>query len=185
MLRTIHVIDGEGSRVLRDRRRPRETSTNSKKVREIFEGSSCKTIPIPTIVDDYNHNMGGVDVADQLRSYYSTQLAVSRTWMPLFFWILDTSIINSYIIGKKLGINQNHKSFRLELIQELIKDSLNNNNTKRTTRSDSDSQSARMEEVLDKSAKKIRVSGSFELPLCRLNGNKHYVEYRETREACL
>jgi hypothetical protein len=68
--------------------------------------------------------MGGVDIADQLRSYYSTQLAVFRTWVPLFFWLLDTTIINSYLICKKLNIINEHKEFRLILIQELVKDAL-------------------------------------------------------------
>ncbi|PWW76547.1 hypothetical protein C7212DRAFT_295130 [Tuber magnatum] len=45
--------------------------------------------------------MRGVDIADQRRSYYSTQLRVVRTWMPLFFWLLDTSIINSFLITQQ------------------------------------------------------------------------------------
>jgi hypothetical protein len=61
MLNTIHIIDREGSRVLKDRRRPRETSSNSKKVREVFESSSRKTILIPMIIDDYNNHMDSVD----------------------------------------------------------------------------------------------------------------------------
>jgi hypothetical protein len=60
--------------------------------------------------------MEGVNIADQLRSYYSTQLAVFRTWVPLFFWLLDTAIINSYLICKKLNIINDHKAFRLALI---------------------------------------------------------------------
>src|SRR3954451_18246919 len=44
--------------------------------------------------------MGGVDIADQHRQYYSTQITTGRTWMPLFFWLLDTAIINSYLICK-------------------------------------------------------------------------------------
>ena len=85
MLSTIHIISGEGSRVLKERRRPRETSTNSNKIRAVFEGASHKSLPISKIIDNYNHNMGGVDVADQLRIYYSTQLTISQTWMPYFF----------------------------------------------------------------------------------------------------
>jgi hypothetical protein len=70
--------------------------------------------------------MGGVDVADQLRSYYSTQLTVFRTWVPLFFWLLDTSIINSYLISKKLNLPYNHKNFWLYLVHQLIKDTIDN-----------------------------------------------------------
>ena len=109
MLSTIHNLD---DKVHRERRRPRETSTNSKKVRSVFENTARKSLPIPKIIDDYNHHMGGVDVADQLRSYYSTQLTVFQTWPPLFFWLLDTAIINSYLICKKLKVTTDHKSFR-------------------------------------------------------------------------
>ena len=31
-------------------------------------------MPIPLYIDDCNQHMGGVDVADQLRSYYKTNL---------------------------------------------------------------------------------------------------------------
>jgi len=37
---------------------------------------SKKSLPIPVVIDDYNHFMGGVDIADQLRGYYGTQLTV-------------------------------------------------------------------------------------------------------------
>ena len=31
-------------------------------------------MPIPCFIEDYNHHMGGGDIADQLRSYYDTEL---------------------------------------------------------------------------------------------------------------
>ena len=104
MLSTIHEIN---SKVSKERRKPRETSTNSRKVTSVFGSASRKILPIPKIIDDYNHHMGSVNIADQLRSYYSTQLTVNRTWPPLFFWLLDTSIINSYLISKKLEEESN------------------------------------------------------------------------------
>ncbi|RPB18258.1 hypothetical protein L211DRAFT_831819 [Terfezia boudieri ATCC MYA-4762] len=42
--------------------------------------------------------MGGVDIADQLRSYYKTQRTERRNWLPLFYWLLNLSIINSFIM---------------------------------------------------------------------------------------
>jgi len=94
---------------------------------------------------------------------------------------LDTSIVNSYLISKKLEITQDHKSFRLKLIRQLIKDSINDNNSlKRTIWSDDQSINED-----DHNIKKIRVLNSYELPLCRRNDNNHYVEYRKKRKACL
>ncbi|KAF9373383.1 hypothetical protein CPB97_000586 [Podila verticillata] len=59
--------------------------------------------------------MNEVDLSDQYRSYYNTQLTVFRTWMPLFFWILDTTIINAYRIYKAQGGTLSHQDFRNEL----------------------------------------------------------------------
>ncbi|KAF8926507.1 hypothetical protein BGZ58_011127, partial [Dissophora ornata] len=97
MLSTVHALslgDDEWS-VIRNRRCPRETGTNAKSVRAVFKGQSRVLLPIPKIIDDYNCHMNGVDIADQLRSYYSTQLRTYRTWVPIFFWLLDTTIINA------------------------------------------------------------------------------------------
>lgn len=44
--------------------------------------------------------MGGVDIAYQRRSYYYTQLRVCRNWLPLFFWLLDTAVINSFLLAQ-------------------------------------------------------------------------------------
>ncbi|CAG8586621.1 4867_t:CDS:1, partial [Paraglomus occultum] len=67
MLTTIHNVCGDDWNVARERRRPRETSTNANTVRRVFGNLSKKSLQIPKIIDDYNHYMGGVDIADQLR----------------------------------------------------------------------------------------------------------------------
>lgn len=85
MLSTIHKITGSEARVRRLRFCPRTTSSNYDKVREIFKGQHSAFLDIPAIINDYNHKMNGADLSDQYRSYYSTQLTVFRTWMPLFF----------------------------------------------------------------------------------------------------
>lgn len=63
---------------MRKRRRPKITSTNGRKIRGIWGDQPTKILPIPTFIDDYNHNMGGVDIADQLRSYYDLLLKGSH-----------------------------------------------------------------------------------------------------------
>jgi len=118
----MHVIDGDGSKINKEWRKLCKTSTNSSKVRSVFGDSACKILPIPKIINDYNYHIGGVDIADQLCSYYSTQLTVRRMWMPLFFWLIDTLIINSFLICKELKLCNDHKSFRLQLVCGLIKD---------------------------------------------------------------
>jgi len=72
------------------------------------------------MVDDYNHHMGGVDTADQLRSYNSTQLRARRNWMPLFFWLLDIALVNSFILAKLKNQTKSPVAFRRRLLWELI-----------------------------------------------------------------
>lgn len=104
MLSTIHGIKGNEWKISAMRRRPRETSSNAANVRKVFGNAARKEILIPKVINDYNHFMGGVDIADQFRSYYDCQLIVFHTWMPLMFWLIDTAIVNSYIIYKQQGM---------------------------------------------------------------------------------
>ena len=41
--------------------------------------------------------------------------------MPLFFWLIDTAIINSYLVLKQSNQNINQKDFRIQLVWDLIK----------------------------------------------------------------
>ena len=73
------------------------------------------------MIDDYNHHMGGVDIADQRRGYYCTQLTTCRNWMPLFFWLLDTVIVNSYLLCKAADLKMAYNDFRLQLVSTFVK----------------------------------------------------------------
>jgi hypothetical protein len=93
-----------------------------------------RILPIPGAIDDYNHHMGGVDIADQLRASFSTQQRGVKPWRPLFYWLLDTTIINAFRISEqqrkaKLGsgkdkVRSAHRAFREALVLELLKDPL-------------------------------------------------------------
>jgi hypothetical protein len=50
--------------ILRYRRRPASTSTNAHIVRSVFGELVRKWLEIPLGIDQYNHFMGGVDIAD-------------------------------------------------------------------------------------------------------------------------
>ena len=58
-----------------------------------------------------------------------TQLTVRRNWMPLFFWMLDSCIINAYLVSrerlqhtaqKKVDVQRNQRLFRLRLAWNLV-----------------------------------------------------------------
>jgi len=54
--------------VIRNQKRPSSTSTSAKTVRKIFGVEPRKDLPIPKFIDDYNHLMNAVDIADQRRA---------------------------------------------------------------------------------------------------------------------
>ena len=66
--------------------------------------------------------MGGVDMADPLRKAYSCKRRSRKWWLPLFYFMVDISVVNSYILHRdtppcaKLTL----KEFILELAAELI-----------------------------------------------------------------
>jgi Transposase IS4 len=75
---------------------PKPTQTGRKKQEYVH----VRPLLIPKMVDDYNYFMNGVDIADQLRARFTTEQQTSRTWMPLFYYLLDTAICNAYILSE-------------------------------------------------------------------------------------
>ena len=83
-----------------------------------------KAIPCPTSIRNYNLFMSGVDLADQQLSYYSLTQKRTIKWGKKVFWhLINTAIINSWIIFKVNNLKSKIKSqrdFCLALIKELI-----------------------------------------------------------------
>jgi len=73
--------------------------------------------------------MCGVDIADQLRSYFSTQRIHCQTWKPLWHFLLDTVIGNCYLLSTYLPTTRytcrkdTHKQFRIDLRNALFEHS--------------------------------------------------------------
>lgn len=94
--------------------------TNKKGVKEMI---SC-----PQVVADYNAYMGGVDRFDQLLSSYSISWKSRRWWVKLFYYVLDSAVVNSFILYSetmKLSSTKgtkpmSHLNFRNMLANELI-----------------------------------------------------------------
>jgi len=103
------------------------TQKPTQKGRQTKEYVHVRPLPILKIVDDYNYFMNGVDIADQLRARFTTQLQSSRTWMPLFYYLLDTAICNAYILSEHYCkstspkyVRGTHRAFRETLVDELL-----------------------------------------------------------------
>jgi len=95
-------------------------------ITEVWGHLPVRELAVPTATADYNLYMGGVDIGDQRRSYYSTQLQVVRTWMPIFFWLLDNTIINSFLlVSQTISSDRNpqlsvHSKFQESLAWDLV-----------------------------------------------------------------
>jgi hypothetical protein len=81
------------------------------------------------MVDDYNHFMNSVDIADQLRAKFTTRQQTYRTWLLMFYFCLDTAIVNAYIIyithwnpslATKKKVQSTHRAFREKLVDSLL-----------------------------------------------------------------
>ena len=124
-LTTIHTVNQPTDLIERMRKRPRKTSTNAAIVRPVFGDSHRKVIAIPRFIDEYNHHMGGVDIANQHRAAYEVHQRALRSWWPLWAWSIDVAIVNAFkmqsILLKQEGLQANtHLKFREELYEGLF-----------------------------------------------------------------
>lgn len=118
--------------VWRDNREVSFLSTNanpnviSQIDRKTGKGNETIQIDCPQVVSQYTKNMGGVDRADQFRSYYSFGRPSKKWWKYLFHFVINTAIVNSFIIYKLTNLPSINKhgstqlQFRKSLTEQLI-----------------------------------------------------------------
>ena len=78
----------------------------------------------PVVVNEYNHSMNGVDVADQNSVYYRFIRKTRKWWRKLFFWLLEVTVVNSYVLYQAHAARLNirpltHLQFRRKLVEAL------------------------------------------------------------------
>ena len=66
---TVNKVEDFRKRV---RKRPAQTLTNRRIVRQVFGENPTKELQIPCFINDYNQYIGGVDLANQFRESYET-----------------------------------------------------------------------------------------------------------------
>jgi hypothetical protein len=134
---TVHQLSpGGGNFISKVRRRPRITERNRENIDRFFGSQSTVTMSTPKIAADYNEKMNAVDLADQYQSSYALQLRVARVWMPLFFWLLDTTVINAWTLAKISSSKssydlQIHRLFRIRLAFSLTAEGYSSLNSTR------------------------------------------------------
>jgi len=131
---TAHSLHRAEDRIQRTRRCPRITSENQRILNPVFKGLPFKDLFIPRAIDDYNHHMKGVDQADALRANFTCHRAHNlRTWWPLFYFLVDVSCVNAYLLWKWSSTadfahpssRRSHRDFMSALCTQL----LHSNNT--------------------------------------------------------
>lgn len=78
-------------RVVTDRKKPRKTDTNKDHIEVVWGSKPRVAIPIPKLVNDYNHFMLAVDLADQYIGYYDARVRCRRIWMPMFLHAMQVA----------------------------------------------------------------------------------------------
>ena len=116
---TLHKV---GKIIKRVRKRPRKTAKNKQHIDKVWGDQGKASIYIPTLIDDYNHWMGGVDLCDQRIAYYQPNLRCRRNWIPMFLQIMSIIRSNSYVVYKSCAETKPipHKKFTLEMIGRLM-----------------------------------------------------------------
>lgn len=93
---------------------------NSVKPVEIIFKRNYKNqfIPIPNIIDDYNKYAHAVDKNNQMTYNYRYPHKSVKWWLPVFFHLLQISMLNSYVIFKE---NVRVKTIYSEYYESVIK----------------------------------------------------------------
>ena len=90
--------------------------THWKDKKDVYMLSSCteegeievmragKPKQIPNVVHIYNNIMGGVDRADQMLTFYSTERKHVKKWYKKYFHhLFNQSVLNVFIISQRKG----------------------------------------------------------------------------------
>lgn len=85
-------------------------------------------VPRPFIVKDYNSHMGGVDLHDQLMSYYRMEFRSKKYYLRLIFHMIDMAVANSWLLYRRLANSlevpqrkqMNLCEFKLKLCDSLL-----------------------------------------------------------------
>ncbi|KAK0139205.1 PiggyBac transposable element-derived protein 4 [Merluccius polli] len=86
------------------------------------QGEDIQTeVIMPVCVSDYQKNMKGVDLLDQMVSYYQFQHQSKKWWRRLFFFFLSVSCYNSFIAARSAGAYKGgYKEWQEDLAYELV-----------------------------------------------------------------
>lgn len=88
------------------------------------ESKAKVMIPCPSLIPAYNEHMGGIDLSDMLVHLYKTPAKSTRWYLPLFGYMLDLSIANSWLVYKRECGQLNQKPITLKRFRLAVAHSL-------------------------------------------------------------
>ena len=85
--------------------------------------SGDKTFSVPTIFDQYNKRMFGVDLSNQYAAMYSPWRRSQRWWLPIVLHYFHVAVVNAYLLYSAYGAESlpslEFSKFRERLAEEL------------------------------------------------------------------
>ena len=89
-------------------------------------------VDVPTVICDYQTHMRGVDLCDQKVGYYLPLIKSFKWWRRLFFYLLQVSIVNCYIMAKSANndVLMRFPEFR-DFLERLAHELIGNHRAKR------------------------------------------------------
>jgi hypothetical protein len=67
-----------------------------KVVQRFFAPKLALLVILP--INDYNYNINGVNIANQLWGEMSIYYITRQSWFLYWFWLLDTTLINAFLL---------------------------------------------------------------------------------------
>ena len=58
-------------------------------------------VPCPAAVDEYNTNMGGVDLFDMLAAMYRVDHKSRKWYRRIFYWALNVACVNGWVLYRR------------------------------------------------------------------------------------
>ena len=96
------------------------SSDDTAKSCQVISRTTGRQMVKPTVIHHYNQCMNGVDRADQCTVYYSFVRKCKKWWRKVYFWLLEVTVVNSYILFKSsTSQNISHLSYRRQIVDSL------------------------------------------------------------------
>ena len=97
------------------------TTKHSDEMQPVSRKGGLEFVNKPMCVIEYNKYMGGVDLKDQLLETFLLERKRQKAWYKkLFNHLVNTAVLNAYILYCKAGNKKDHLLFRINLVNKII-----------------------------------------------------------------